>query len=389
MRPHLCHVFPAFAHGGPEVRTALVINATADRFRHLILAINGDLSGRDRIRETAGVRLEAVPRPGGWGGYPRALMCAFRELRPDLVLTYGWGGIDAVLAGRLCGIRRVLHAEDGFLPDEAHGQKLRRLVARQVLLRAAARVVCPSQTLVGIAARLWRLPRRKICYLPNGVNVARFSPGTPDERHAARRRFGFTETEVVIGTVGHLRAEKNQARLLRAFAQLPSDVPTKLLLVGDGGLRAVLERQVQELGLAGRVVFAGIVLDPVSCYRALDLFALSSDTEQMPIAVLEAMGVGLPVLSTDVGDVREMVAAANRPYVTPLGDDGAYTRALTTLVHRPEERAELGRLNRSRCAAAYDLDVMVERYRRLYEEVLQARSEPARERRQGQVASER
>src|SRR5689334_2446640 len=104
MRPHLCHAFPAFAHGGPEVRTALVVNATADRFRHTILSISGDLSGQSRIPGNANVRLGAVPRPGAWGGYSRVLWGILRELRPDLVLTYGWGGIDAILAARLCGV---------------------------------------------------------------------------------------------------------------------------------------------------------------------------------------------------------------------------------------------------------------------------------------------
>jgi glycosyltransferase involved in cell wall biosynthesis len=373
MRPHLLHVFPAFGHGGPEVRTALIVNATADRYRHTILSISGDLSGRDRVRENGDTRLGPVPRPVGWGGPARGLARAVAELRPDLLLTYGWGGVDAILAGRLCGHRRIIHTEDGFLPDEAHGQKWRRLLARQLLLRAAAKVVCPSQTLVDIAGRLWRLPRRLVYYLPNGVDAARFSPGTPAERAAARRRFGLGDADVVVGTVGHLRAEKNQARLIRAFAQLPGQPPAKLLVVGDGNLRPALERQARDLGLAGRVVFTGVLPDPGDCYRALDLFALSSDTEQMPIAVLEAMSAGLAVVSTDVGDVREMIGAANRPYVTPLGDDEAYARALAALVSEPQERAALGRANRARGVEVYDLSTMVERYDRLYEEVLDGR----------------
>jgi glycosyltransferase involved in cell wall biosynthesis len=363
-------VFPAFGNGGPEVRTALVVNATADRFRHTILSINGDLSGRDRIRVNGDTRLARVSPANAWGGPARALARTFTAMRPDLVLTYGWGGIDAILAGRLCGYRRIIHAEDGFLPDEAHGQKFRRRLARQLLLRAAARVVCPSQTLMRIASRLWRLPRRKVHYLPNGVDASRFSSGTPVERAAGRRRFGFRDADIVIGTVGHLRAEKNQARLVRAFAELPSHLPAKLLVVGEGELRAALERQVRGVGLAGRVAFTGIVPDPVDCYRAMDLFALSSDTEQMPIAVLEAMSAGLAVVSTDVGDVREMVSHVNRPYVTPLGDDAAYARALAGIAQNVDERVMLGRMNHSRCVADYDLRAMVGRYRRLYEEVL-------------------
>jgi glycosyltransferase involved in cell wall biosynthesis len=369
VKPHLCHVFPAFGNGGPEVRTAIIINATADAFRHTILSISDDLSGADRIHAGDSV-VERVPRLSGWGGAPKGLARTLRKQRPDLLMTYGWGGVDAILVGRLCGFSRVIHGEDGFLPDEMLGQKRHRLITRQLAMRAAARVIVPSRTLVDIADRLWRLPPRKTCYLPNGVDASRFAPATAGERSAARRRFGFDDADIVIGTVGHLRPEKNYARLVDALGQLPANSRTKLLIVGDGELRSVLEEQVDRLGLRNRVVFAGIVADPAECYRAMDVFALSSDTEQMPLVVLEAMGTGLAVVSTDVGDVREMVSADNRAYVTPRANDGAFVRGLAALTEQPQVRSALGRMNRTRCVEQYDLQLMVRRYRSLYSEVL-------------------
>jgi len=287
-------------------------------------------------------------------------------------MTYGWGGVDAIVIGRLCGLRRIIHGEDGFLPDEAHRQKPQRLLARRLALRRASRVIVPSRTLVDIAERLWRLPARKTCYVPNGVDASRFSPPTAEDRSAARRTFGFQDSDVVIGTVGHIRPEKNYARLVEAFAKLPSDRRPRLLVVGDGNLRPALDRRVSDLGLSANVKFVGVVANPAECYRAMDLFALSSDTEQMPLVVLEAMGTGLPVLSTDVGDVREMVADANRRHVTPLGDDDAYARGLAVLTQDAGERSRLGRMNRSRCLDQYDLRIMIDRYRTLYWDVLGA-----------------
>jgi glycosyltransferase involved in cell wall biosynthesis len=102
----------------------------------------------------------------------------------------------------------------------------------------------------------------------------------------------------------------------------------------------------------------------------MDLFALSSDTEQMPLAVLEAMGTGLAVVSTDVGDVREMVSAENQAYVTPLGNDEAFFLARGELVQGMEQRVRLGRMNRTRCIAVYDLPAMLDRYRDLYRDVI-------------------
>src|SRR5262249_16041921 len=160
--------------------------------------------------------------------------------------------------------------------------------ARQVLLRIPCRVVCPSQTLVRIATRRWWLPDRKVCYIPNGVDADAFSPGSPDKVSVARRRLGCTDGELVVRTVGRLSAEKNHARVVGGLAAVAAAGPARLAVVGDGPSRAPLTRQARDLGLADRVAFTGQTDRPVDYYHAMDVFALSSDTEQMPIAVLEA-----------------------------------------------------------------------------------------------------
>jgi glycosyltransferase involved in cell wall biosynthesis len=370
-QPHLCHFFPAFTVGGPQVRTAAVIRELGRAFRHTVVSLNGDLSCAERLDDAAEVRLIAAP-PDGWGRLrPLALARLLRSLRPDLVLTYNWGGTDGVLAARLCGIRRVIHAEDGFGPDEARGQKFRRLLARRLLLARATRVICPSHALVRTASGAWRLPADQVCYLPNGVDAARYAPAAPGEAEATRRRLGWTSSEVVVGTVGQLRAEKNYNRLLRTWAAVAPGRDTRLVFVGDGSMREALAARARELGVAGRVHFAGAVADPVEYYRAMDVFALSSDTEQMPIAVLEAMSAGLPVVSTEVGDVRTMVAAENQAHVVPVGREDAYSASLAALLDDAGTRAALGAANRERCLREYDVGAMVRAYHRLYREVLE------------------
>ena len=366
MKPHLCHVFPAFGHGGPEVRTAMLISASAGEFRHTVVSLNGELSGQSRVTNQEDVRFLDAAKEGRSPGL-RAISRLLGEVRPDLTLTYGWGGTDAIAAARLAGLRKIIHGEDGFLPDEAGGQKFKRVLARRVLMRFAGCVVCPSRNLVGIARKVWWLPERKIVYLPNGVDTRRFTPGSAP---VLRERLGFRPGEVVVGTVGHLRAEKNQGRLLEAFAATCRDRPAKLLLMGDGPLREDLAQRVQQLGLHGRVVFTGVVKDPAEHYRAMDVFALSSDTEQMPLALLEAMASGLPAVSTAVGDVADMVSAANRPQVRPLGQEKEYAAAVRELVDGAELRLQLGRENRQRCVEVYDQGSSAEAYFRLYRAVL-------------------
>jgi glycosyltransferase involved in cell wall biosynthesis len=126
-------------------------------------------------------------------------------------------------------------------------------------------------------------------------------------------------TSTVIGTVAMLRPDKNHARMLRAFSTASSGQDAWLVLVGAGECRSDLEALAQSRSAAPtRVVFTGPSPDPAACYQAFDAFALSSDTEQMPLSVLEAMATGLRVMSTDVGDVRDMLGDEAAGVIAPL-----------------------------------------------------------------------
>ena len=118
-----------------------------------------------------------------------------------------------------------------------------------------------------------------------------------------------------------------------------------------------LEQLVASLGLSGRVFFVGHVPDPSPLYRAFDLFALTSDTEQMPMTILEAMAAALPVAATDVGDIKEMLAPENRDFIVPR-DDRALADAFLALLRQPELRRSVGAANRARAERDYDQEVM-------------------------------
>jgi glycosyltransferase involved in cell wall biosynthesis len=302
------------------------------------VSLDGDLACRERLLPALDVTFPTVAAAKNAGlsnAWNTMLSNAWRfrrllrDWRPDLLVTCNWGAIEFALAN-IVPVTRHLHVVDGFGPEEQKEKISRRVLARRLALGRSP-VVLPSRNLVRIATEVWKLPPKVIRYVPNGIDLGRFATDGSSRG----------STEPVVGTVAALRAEKNISRLLRAFAMLPAG---RLVIVGDGPERPVLEGLAASLGISDRVQFAGYHRDMAAFYARFDIFALSSDTEQMPLSVIEAMASGLPIVSTDVGDVRLMVAEENGPFVTGL-EDAALTGALAALIADAGVRRRIGRAN--------------------------------------------
>lgn len=274
-----------------------------------------------------------------------AIRRALHKWRPDVLVTANFGCIEWAIANAVPMVRHV-HMEDGFGPEERTAQIPRRVWLRRLFLRRAT-VIVPSQTLLRIATDIWRLPPSCLCYVPNGIDLTRFN-----------MRSTAWHTPPVIGTVAALRAEKNVGRLVRAFALLRARRPAQLVVVGDGPEMGTLRALAVQRGVADWVRFNGHDPHPELAYQTFDVFALASDTEQMPLSVLEAMATGLPIAATDVGDVRQMVAPENATHVValdgPAGDDVALAAALERLLDDPVTARRIGAANRARAESYYD-----------------------------------
>ena len=340
--PLLLHAFSTFAVGGPQVRFATIANHFGQRYRHAVVAMDGNLAARERLDPTLDVTFPTVHLPkGDTLGNVRRLRAALRRLQPDALFTSNWGTIEWAIANRWPLVRHV-HVEDGFGPEERESQIPRRVWMRRLFL-ARRTVVVPSQTLRTIALDQWHLAPSRLRYVPNGIDVAHFGSG---------ERIALPGDGPVIGTVTALRPEKNLGRLIRAFAHASADRPARLAIIGSGPERPALEALTHKLGIAGRVLWLGHVTDPATLLRSLDIYALSSDTEQMPISLLEAMAAGLPVAATHVGDVAAILPPQQRPFITAL-DDSDLGTALLALLDNPSLRVTLGNANRERAAAEY------------------------------------
>ncbi len=368
----LLHLHSSFNLGGKEARCVQLINAFGPgafggQASHTIVsAMAGALGAAERIAPGIDVSLpDDFPSLQG-RPTPARLWRLARAMRGyDLVLTYNFGAMDAVMAHRLygamLGLPPLIHHEDGFNQEEAERLKPSRNWYRAVALGRASALVVPSRRLEAIALGPWHQPRDRVRRIPNGIVTAAYAtvprrdaiPGLPKR-----------EGDLWLGTLAGLRAVKNLPRLVRCFAGLPR--PWQLVILGEGPEREAILAEAARLGVAERVHLPGFAPDPAQAVGLFDLFALSSDSEQFPISVVEAMAAGLAVAAPAVGDVAAMVASGNTPFLSPPGDEAALAAAIGALAGDIPLRAAVGAANRARATAEYDEQTMVDTYVALY-----------------------
>lgn len=370
-RPGILHVVNSLDGGGTE-RALVRLLGSFDRtlFRHTVLTLRrgGALAKAlpddvaCRVLATRGGRATLGPTIARIAQQERATLLHARN-------TCCWA--DATIAKCLCsGTSLVL----GFHGLDHAG----RFARRDRMVGATARLLGARFTSVSrngcdkLAAEL-RVPRHRLQWLPNGVVAGTASGAARGSRDRIRATFGFTDSDVVVGTVGSLTDVKRHDLLLTAVGNLGSSSPRlRLLLIGDGPNRAALEAFVGRTGLGAFVRFAGRRDDVPACLGAMDVYACSSDSEGMSNALLEALATGLPILATDTGDNSLLVRHDVEGLLAPPGDAAAFTEALRYLVHDPSLRSRCARAARE-ASWQYDLARTARRYDDYYTSVLACR----------------
>jgi|TARA_R100000501_G_scaffold1440_2_gene4365 glycosyltransferase involved in cell wall biosynthesis len=368
--PRILHLHSTFDLGGKEARAVRLMNAFGDAFQHdIVSAVPSATRARDAVDPGIDARLLTEFPPLAGKPTParlKRLAKAIDEGGYALALSYNFGAMDAVLARRLFGTTPLIHHEDGFNEDERVRQKPLRVLYRRAALPCVERLVVPSQLLEGLALGQWRQPRSRVMRIPNGIDTTRFEKApAADAIPGLDKRDG----EIIVGTLAGLRPVKNLPRLVEAFAFATqmAQIPARLVIVGDGPERQRIEEAAVRAGVADRLVMPGFLADPSRYVGLFDIFALSSDSEQFPISLVEAMAAGLPAASTRVGDIEGIVAAENRPLLARTADAEALGRGLARLMGDAQLRATVGAANRTKVRSEYDEAGMIASYRALYE----------------------
>jgi sugar transferase (PEP-CTERM/EpsH1 system associated) len=296
--------------------------------------------------------------PGLRLGTIRRLRSLFREIRPDIVHTHQIGALFyAGLAARGAGVPLVVHTEHG--KHYASRRRTRWLGWFAGLY--AAQFFCVSEDIAAEVRACRVVPDRKLSVVPNGINTDRFRDRSGAQ--SLRRSLGIPLEAPVLGSLGRLTEVKRQDLLLDAFSQVRRRVPdAHLLLVGDGPLMGDLRRHSCRLGLEEVIHFAGYQPEPARYLAAMDVFALSSRSEGMPLVVLEAWASSVPVVATAVGGLPDLIDPGRTGELVPPGDPTALAEAVARLLEDPQLRSELGEGGYRKVTAHYEVRHMARTY---------------------------
>ena len=372
-RPLIAHVVFRFDVGGLENGVVNLINHLPDdEFRHVVVALTEVTDFAARIRRPD-VRCIALGKPPGqtWWLYPR-LLRLWRELRPDLVHTRNLAALEVQPTAWLAGVPLRIHGEHGRDVGDYDGSNRTYQRVRRLYRPFVHRYVALSRDLQQYLVDQVHVPPARIAQVYNGVDTERFHPPAAAAPEAIAGCPFDPARHWLLGTVGRMQTVKDQPTLARAFVRALALRPglrgrLRLVLVGDGPLKAGCETILADAGLRELAWLPGERADVPALLRGLHAFALPSLAEGISNTILEAMASGLPVLATAVGGNADLVVAGRTGLLVPPADPEAMAQALVQLADDPAQAAALGRAGRAVAVERFSLRAMVEAYRALYQ----------------------
>ncbi len=376
----IAHIIVGLEKGGAEMMLRRLVEAnmlSTTGFRHVVVSLT-DVGFHGAALREQGAEVHALGLRG-----PVALLfgvfrlaALLRRIKPVIVQT--WMVHSDLLGGvaaRLVGVHYVIwgvHTTD-YTVESRSTRAVRWLCARLSSI-VPDRVVCVAKASLQASAQAG-YDTRKLMVIPNGFDVLtlRADVGAGD---LIRQQLGFQSDQVIVGCLGRYNPAKDHANFVCAAGFLAARYPAcRFMMVGRDltPANATLIAKIQAIDLADRFVLLGERSDPAVCLDAMDVFVLSSCTEAFPIALGEAMAMGVPCVSTDVGDAALLLGDAGS--VVPPRDSAALAQAISQVLEMPvAARKALGEKGRKRVEKEFSMPAAAQKFNHLYQELLQKRS---------------
>jgi len=298
-----------------------------------------------------------------------------KDFKPDIVHTHtAKAGALGRIAAVLAGVPIRVHTFHGHIFDGYFGRvktSIFLLVERVLAFFTRYIIVVSDAQKRDISGKYAIAGEDKVRVINLGLELEKFT----DDCYLSgiRKKFGIGTGSIVVSIVGRLVPIKNHKMLLNAARRLVVQAPgldVKFLVVGDGEQRPFLEGYSSEIGLGDKVIFCGWEEDMREIYAGSDIIALTSLNEGTPVAVIEAMASGRPVVATDVGGVSDVVEDSVTGYLVRSGDDAVFSEKLMELASDKLKRESFGKAGRSSVIRRYSKERLVEDIKRLYREAL-------------------
>jgi sugar transferase (PEP-CTERM/EpsH1 system associated) len=373
-RPLVIHVVYRFDVGGLENGVVNLINHMADdAYRHTIIALTEVTDFRKRIARND-VQFISLHKPAGhlFPLYPR-LFRLFRDLRPAIVHSRNLAALEVTVPAWAAGVPVRIHGEHGRDVGDLDGSNRKFQWVRRLYNPFVTHFIALSRDLEGYLTDRVGIAARKVTQIYNGVDAVRFhlGEGLPAIDGCPFRR----PDHWLVGAVGRMQTVKDQTLLARAFIHALELEPAlkrrlRLVMVGDGPLRAAAQDLLDAAGVSDLAWLPGERHDVPDVLRGLDCFVLPSLAEGISNTILEAMASGLPVIATRVGGNPELVVEGRTGELVPASDAEAMARALIGYATRPEQAREAGRAGRAEVERRFSMEAMVGAYRGLYDRLL-------------------
>ncbi|NUU01804.1 TIGR03088 family PEP-CTERM/XrtA system glycosyltransferase [Herbaspirillum robiniae] len=374
--PLVVHLIYRLDFGGLETLLIDCINGMPDdRYRHAVVCLTDYTEFAGKIRKP-GVSLHALHKPPGLAPATHLhLWRLLRRLRPAILHTYNLPAIEYAPAAALARVPVRVHGEHGRDARDPQGTNRRHNLLRRLVLPFYDCYYAVSADLRDWLRNTIGVPDRKNLLLENGVDTGKFHPVEGGVRQAMAQ---LPAGCFVFGTVGRIQDVKDHAGLVDAFIALLALLPQqrsrlRLAIVGEGPLLPALKQKIAAAGIEDLVWLPGGRMDVDALMRSFSVFTLSSIAEGTPVTILEAMASALPVISTRVGGVPEVVVDGVTGTLVPPSDPQAMARAMAAYVEQPHLAARHGAAGHERSQRQYSMNAMLQAYAGMYDRMLAAK----------------
>lgn len=372
-RPTICHVIHALGVGGAEVLVDVMVRRMAEQYRCVVAVLDEIGEIGERLQADGFVVEHLNRQPGIDRGCAKRLDAFAKREGAKLLHAHQYTPFfQAMLSRGLLGSRPVLFTEHGRHFPDLPSRK--RSIVNRLMLRRHDRLVGVGGAVRQALIDNEGLPSNRVEVVYNGVDLDALASASAGARERIRGEFGFSDTDFVAVQVARLHVLKDHQTALRAIQQVAQQQPNvRLLIVGEGDQRAAIEAAIRDRKLGQNVLLAGNRSDIADLLAASDVFLMSSISEGIPLTIIEAMAAGLPVVSTAVGGIPEMIEHAENGFLAQSGDHRGLADALVLLQQDQTLRNSVAAKGRKQAIQLFSQQGMLDGYRTIYEEMLNDR----------------